>query len=354
MLDWIWRILFPRPPIDPGNLEVLVAFIDRLRDPALRLDRSWLKTYISSEARLNGRIVLKKLESLIALADISALENAPGEIQRIGFAKEEISALSKALQLTGLAAYGLPMKELAKNDRLISPLMYQMAYGNFRLDPSDREGLRDLRGVYRLLLRETNSQFVEARLLLIDTIDARGGRAANYSGEVDARGIAVELSKDIQADGDLVARAGSFVPFDQFSVAFLASPPPPTIPVQSIFDRLANSILADDESVSQPQIRVGGAPQKYFQVITVQDLGANEIAGTYQYRQTIGKFVGIKRLRLTRGDFDNLGLLTEEKLRQLPVDERRLLERASNADFADVYSSAIGLHSTAPRVADQP
>jgi hypothetical protein len=331
MIAWIrnWLQRF-EPAKDPRTFNILLAAIERLRSNAY-IDRDWIVSYINShlDAAVATWSMRRRVKLLVHMANKTQSAAADvAEVKTLRFRKHQAAALQTTFLNTGLGAYGLPMTELVKDD-LLSPFMYQMALGTFRLSDKAYQNLQTLEGCYKLYLREFGSKFGEKRLLCVLLERQSGGRAPNSRGKIDARGIALEVARDTR-DETLFVRRGSFIPFDHFCVSPLAWS-----------DMIETDFLNYFSSVSPDLLdTLSSAKDEYLNILTIKDIGGREISGTYQYREKIGRFFGV---RVEDGfvdtDISSLGILSETEIANLSAEEQRRFEQIKFArHYGDVPS----------------
>jgi hypothetical protein len=288
------------------------------------LSQPWLKNYIIAELSSGSQIEARlssRVEKLSELVNLSVIEDYYDSVDRdesyfskLGFNKIESKEIARALTENGLFSYGIPMKDLVQNDRLIMPFLYYLATQRHKLTERSKEDVKGLTGVYKLFCKRAGSsdkKFIEMRLLCVLFTNDHGTSPRADTRPLDGRGIAIEFSRN--GSPRISVRRGVFVPFDTFNLLLLAS-------AQRVEDAFAGFFT--DQALQQFEF----APEAdgYFNVLSMRKRSPREIIGTYQLGDKIGRFYGYQlEERIDPELLGTVGTLTEDQVRELPAHEQK-------------------------------
>ncbi len=243
------------------------------------------------------------------------------EIDKIGFSSEDLYKLSIALWNIGIVGYGLPVRDLIQDERLLTPILYRLAKGDgdFHLDEKMRDALDDIKGTYYVFTKFAGQKNVYKSILFVGGYQIHEEiLIENEKPLRDQRAIAFEISKEPRFQNPII-RAGIFVPFAPHSMAFMSTK-------SRLCEHIRNGnwqshgAIAEDASFHKLP---GYVLDDSFKFITIERRPNRLLKGAFLDRDTIGKFIGIEFPSQINDEIvASLGIVNESEIEEMHDLER--------------------------------
>ncbi len=272
-----------------------------------------------------------------------------------GHNQKEKQDLVEKLEDSGVIPHGIPVRLLAERYRLRHALIQHWMKDEVRMSKTCREALQKIEGTYLVYFHETGSHIIEPRILRIEIDPAtppmdrfshtrqrsnqrlatstRGGTEVGTDDldtsaeKEDERNDLFHVTEFFRRNGTLFQRNGPLFPFDRFHSAILVSADDTRIK-----PKVPRNCIADDlDELKSAKV----SEEKDVERLIVEDDGGDIISGTFQYKEAIGRFRGLKTEEiLSKEQTDKLEIHDIEDLSRLDPLDRQVVDKLLSVSHA--------------------
>lgn len=248
-----------------------------------------------------------------------------GQIDKSRLSSTDLYSLAIALWKMGIVGYGLPVKDLIQDERLLTPILYRLAKGDgdFHIDEKMRDALDDIKGTYYVFSKFAGQKNVYKSILFVggyqihEEILISNGKPLR-----DQRAIAFEISKEPRFQNPII-RAGIFVPFAPHSMVFMSTK-------SRLCEHIRNGkwqshgVIAENASFyKQP----GHILDDSFKFQTIERRPNRLLKGAFLDRDTVGRFIGINfSSQIDDEIVASLGIVNESEIEEMHDLERMAVD----------------------------